>query len=282
MKFSIDRVLKNHNLDGVYYDWNVALLCYNPLHTGETANNISEGNRQEPPHAYHWDMDELIELMEWTRRRVGPDGLIVVHNTRTPMFAVENFANYVVGLEWGYKKWLNEPAKLRDLPLEWAFAGARSRGVIGYGIIDAKAPRRLHNILALESFLSGVTPWPVSPEAIALNRKLMPLGDVEQYKFEDWRNEVVYLEDDNCASAVYSRPGEAYILLGNLDAEPKKIACIMYPQKLSYPLSTIRSAEIIRGAKRVELNVSQLSGAGEIIPLPGDDMVLVHIKGNDK
>ena len=34
LKFSIDRVLKNHPLDGVYYDWNVALFCSNPLHEG--------------------------------------------------------------------------------------------------------------------------------------------------------------------------------------------------------------------------------------------------------
>ena len=27
LKFSIDRVLKDHPLDGVYFDWNVALLC---------------------------------------------------------------------------------------------------------------------------------------------------------------------------------------------------------------------------------------------------------------
>ena len=32
LKLSIDRVLKNHPLDGVYYDWNVALVCGNPLH----------------------------------------------------------------------------------------------------------------------------------------------------------------------------------------------------------------------------------------------------------
>ena len=35
LKLSIDRVLKNHPLDGVYYDWNVALFCCNPLHEGK-------------------------------------------------------------------------------------------------------------------------------------------------------------------------------------------------------------------------------------------------------
>ena len=37
LKLSIDRVLKNHPLDGVYYDWNVALFCCNPLHEGKAA-----------------------------------------------------------------------------------------------------------------------------------------------------------------------------------------------------------------------------------------------------
>ena len=44
-------------------------------------------------------MDELIELMEWTRQRVDPDGQIMVHNTMVPMFAIENFADYVVAIE---------------------------------------------------------------------------------------------------------------------------------------------------------------------------------------
>ena len=72
LKLSIDRVLKNHPLDGVYYDWNVALYCENPLHEGKAPANRPRG---------HWDMDELLDLMEWTRQRVGPDGLVIIHNT---------------------------------------------------------------------------------------------------------------------------------------------------------------------------------------------------------
>ncbi len=64
LKLSIDRVLKNSPLDGVYYDWNVALLCCNPLHEGRSGANA--------PAQGHWDIDELLNLMEWTRQRVGP------------------------------------------------------------------------------------------------------------------------------------------------------------------------------------------------------------------
>lgn len=96
LKLSIDRVLKNHQLDGVYYDWNVALYCCNGLHEGKADGSVAAG---------HWDIDELLDLMEWTRRRVGPRGLVIIHNTTTPMFVMENFADYVVANEWGYGKW---------------------------------------------------------------------------------------------------------------------------------------------------------------------------------
>ncbi|MCX6905899.1 MAG: hypothetical protein NTW03_20945, partial [Verrucomicrobia bacterium] len=168
LKISIDRVLKNHPLDGVYYDWNVALLCDNPLHEGKGTNATAAQG--------HWDMDELLDLMEWTRQRVGSNGLVIVHNTTTPMYALENFADHVVATEWGYKKWTTRAPDLEDLPLEWSLAGTRSRGVISYGTLDSNAPRRLHRVFALEALLGGVTPWPASEETFALLPLLKPLG----------------------------------------------------------------------------------------------------------
>lgn len=279
-KFSVDRVLQNHELDGVYYDWNAALLCSNPAHVAE-GSGTSAGNAGgglAPSLACHWDMDELIELMEWTRQRVGPDGLIIVHNTRVPMFVVENFANYVVGMEWGYQKWTDSAPKLQELPLEWDFAGARCRGVIGYGIIDQNAPRRLHKLLALEALLTGVAPWPASPEAIELYKILEPLGDIEQYKFEDWRNKAVTLDGEDCASAIYSSSREAYILVSNFDIEPKKATFTIDLRRLPCPLSSVSSCKIVSTDKSVNLDVGKLTGDGEEISLPPDGAVLVHIK----
>ncbi len=275
LEYSVDRVLKNHPLDGVYYDWNVALLCSNPVHVAENGKAESPAS----PYASHWDMDEFIEFMEWTRQRVGPDGLVIVHNTRVPMFAAENFANYVVGMEWGYEKWKDSAPKLSELPLEWDFVGARPRGVIGYGIIDQNAPRRLHKLLALESLLTaGVAPWPASPEAIEVCRILEPLGDIEQYRFEDWRNKAVTLEGEDCASAIYSSAREAYVLLSNFVAEPKKVLLKVNPGKLPYPLSAVGSCQVVNVDKSVDLDAGKLTGEGECIGLPPDGAILVHIK----
>ncbi|MBL7153785.1 MAG: hypothetical protein ISS79_08705, partial [Phycisphaerae bacterium] len=150
--------------------------------------------------------------------------------------------------------------------------------VIGYGIIDRNAPRRLHKLLALEALLTGVAPWPASPEAIELYKILEPSGDVEQYKFEDWRNKAVTLDGEHCASAVYSSPREAYILVGNLDVEPKKATFKINLRKLPCPLSSVSSCRIVGTDKPVNLNMGKLTGDGEEIGLPPDGAVLVHIK----
>lgn len=277
LKLSIDRVLKNHPLDGVYYDWNVALLCSNPLHDkSDRAASAKD----------HWDMDELLDLMEWTRQRVGPKGLVIIHNTTTPMFATENFADYVVATEWGYGKWTDRAPDLEKLPLEWSLAGAISRGVISYGVLDAKSPRRLHRQFALEAFLGGVAPWPASPETFELLPLLKPLGRIESYRFADWRNEAVRLSHPRCAAAVYSRPGEAYLLLANLDQAAHEVKCAVNPAKLPCPLDrSLTVAKLVANIGASEkpdtsaaLDVRQLVGDGLPLTIPGDGALMIQIR----
>lgn len=286
LKFSIDRVLKNHPLDGVYYDWNVALLCCNPRHTGAPTSPPANPEASAAPP--HWDIDELIDFMEWTRRRVGPDGLVIVHNTTTPMFVTENFADYVVANEWGYGQWKETGPDLVDLPLEWSLVGARSRGVISYGQLNSQSPRRLHRLFALEALLGGVTPWPASPETFELAAILDAIGDIESCRFADWRNPSVSTEGRRCASAVYSRPSEAFILMANLDPEPQEVKCTVRPDRLPHPLAHPTSAAIIRcnpnpaatatNSPQTPLDLEQLLGPGTRIALPADGAVLVRLR----
>ena len=82
-------------------------------------------------------------------------------------------------------------------------------------------------------------------QRIYLFKILKPLGDIEQYRFEDWRNKAVSLVGDNCTSAVYYRPGESYILLANFDPEPKKVTCTVKPRNLPYSLSSVGAGAIL-------------------------------------
>ena len=273
-----DTVLKNHKLDGVYFDWNVALFCNNPLHVGKSSNGVSgqTGTLALSPTG-HWDMDELLDLMEWTRERVGPKGLIFVHNTMVPMFATENFADRVVGMEWGYGRLSRSVPPMQEMPLEWTFAGARSRGVIGYGSIDQSAPARIRKVFALEALFAGVAPWPASEEAIALDKILVALGDLTNYKFEDWRNRAITLDNPDCISAVYSRGGEAWILLGNTSPEPRQVRLRISPGNLPVPLPSLGSVQRIEGGSTSSLDASRAGNEGESIRIPADGAVLLRI-----
>jgi hypothetical protein len=279
LKMSIDRVLKNHPLDGVYYDWNVSLYCCNPLHE-VSRPGVAEAQG-------HWDMDELLDLMEWTRLRVGPDGLVIIHNTTTPMFATENFADCVVATEWGYATWSDDAPPLADLPLEWSLVGSRRRGVISYGVLKPESPARLHRLFAIEALVAGVTPWPAGEDACELSKRLNVLGDFAAYRFRDWRNEAVSLSDPQTASAIYGRTGEAFILLANLDSRRRTVTCALRPDKLPVPLAEVHSATCVTfagsagaltGNTEVALDVRRIVGDGVEVELPGDDVVLLHIK----
>jgi hypothetical protein len=281
-KFSVDRVLKNHKFDGVYYDWNFAMYCNNSLHVGKTSNGVSTerglGALALSPTG-HWDIDELIQLMEWTRERVGPDGLVLIHNTLTPMFATENFANFVVGMESVYNRLSISMPKPQDLPLEWNFAGARSRAVIVYGTISRGAPKRLLLDYALTALLTAVSPWPPMDEYIEFVKILKPLGDFEKYKFEDWRNRAVKLDNHACLSAVYSHPGEAFILIANLEPDQNKVTCIINSSNLPYPLSSISLAEVLtRQGVSIKLNPAILKAKGEFITIPANDLIMLHLR----
>jgi hypothetical protein len=277
LKASVDRVLAHHALDGVYYDWNVALLCCNPRHEKLKARQSAAG---------HWDIDELLDLMEWTRRRVGPGGLVIIHNTTTPMFATENFADHVASNEWGYGRWSGQGPELEQLPLEWALVGARPRGVISYNQL-AEASPSLHRLFALESLLSGATPWLADRETFELFPVLKPIGSLEECRFADWRNQAVSLGGARSGSAIYSRPGECWLVVGNLHDSVQEIRCLLHPDKLPYPLSSVTTAALlpfhnsINGSDKtapLPLDIQQLVGSGVTLTIPPEGAVLVHVR----
>lgn len=83
---SIEKVLDNHAFNGLYFDWCMGLECIHPHHNG--------GRR-------HWDNDLLLNLLEWSRNRIG-SGRLYLHLTNVPNFALENMADMVLTEESEY------------------------------------------------------------------------------------------------------------------------------------------------------------------------------------
>jgi len=69
-KKTIDKTLRNHDFDGIYYDWCAPMPCLHPGHRDGVA---------------HWSVEEFIRLLEWTRERVGPAGEMYLHLTDVPL-----------------------------------------------------------------------------------------------------------------------------------------------------------------------------------------------------
>jgi hypothetical protein len=219
----VDTVLSHHDLDGTYYDFNVALYCHNAAHEDLPPVSPGMGDWAHSP-AGHWDIDELMDLMDWTRRRVGPDGLMIVHNTMVPMAAAENYADYVVTMEWGYSKLITDAPALGDLPLEWSFMGSRSRGIIGSGSLSSDTPERLHRQLTLRCLLTGVAPWPARDLDCEMFAPLMR-HDLTGCRFEDWRNGIARLDVPGTATAVYRRADRLIVLAGELTGQGRTATC---------------------------------------------------------
>lgn len=278
-KLCVDRVLKHYPFDGVYYDWNQPLYCNNALHMGKISNGVPPGvGSYAISPTGHWDVDELLELMEWTRERVGPTGLILVHNTMNPMLAVENFVNGVCTMEWGYGKISSSMPKPQDLPLEWNMVGSRSRAVIEYGSLERNAPSQVHQLFYLTALITGVATWPASPEALEVFKLLKPLGDLSQYQFEDWQNTVVGMDNADCYSAFYSRENEAWIVLANLGARTATVTCVVHCQQLSHPLAKVESATLHIQGKQSNLDRDALVHSGQKITLPAATASLIHLR----
>ncbi len=272
----IDQVLSHHELDGTYYDWNVALYCHNtrhvPGHEGDGLKPGVGGWAFSP--AGHWDMDELLDLVAWTRERVGPEGLMILHNTMVPMAATENYADSIVAMEWGYARLASGAPAIEDLPLEWSFMGHRSRGVISYGCLEEGAPERVHRQMTMRSLLTGVTPWTADDLAMEM---FAPLAnrDLSGFRFADPRSAPIGAGGRATAAAMYHSPEEALVLVGNLAPKARSMRCRMDVRR-----SDLVAAEryLVRTAgTEIALSAAELRGKGFEVQVNGDGVGVASI-----
>jgi hypothetical protein len=180
-------------------------------------------------------------------------------------------------MEWGYGPLVDGMPGPQELPLEWNFAGARSRADIEYGSLDEGASPRIRRLFYLTTLMTGTAPWPASEEAAQLFQILKPLGSLERFQFQDWRNRAVSLGGDDFLSAIYSRPGEAFILLANLRPTARDAVCRIDPSAFQNPIASAGSAAFLDKEKATPIEVENLIGRGEKILLPADGVRLLHL-----
>jgi|GEM_PF-865366 len=209
-KRTIDTVLDRHAFDGVYYDWTQALPCLNPAH-GLGA---------------HWDVEEFIDFLEWTRARVGPEGVVYLHMSWTPFIVAENLASVVLTFEEG-----EGPAKVAPdiLPAHAQFMKTCPRVVLTRDA-SHRDPRRF----LLLCLLNHVGPDAGTPEALAVMRATRGIDFTRYRAFEDLRTRAVRARSRAVRCAVYWNAREALVLLANLSDAPRPGGWRLSPARLGW------------------------------------------------
>jgi len=189
LKRNIDTVLSKHDFSGIYFDWTLAMPCL---------------DRRHRPYA-HWDIEGFIDVLQWTRSRIGPEGILYLHMSCEPFIMAENMATAVL---------MNEhaaPAKpcpellppngesLRNTSLLALWCGSPSSD-------DAKR-NALHALLGN----AGITPEPTA---------LLPawgrLPDLTRYRhFRGQTASPVRRPGGEAGSAVWWNEDEALVILAN-------------------------------------------------------------------
>ena len=282
----VETVLSHHKLDGVYYDWNQAIFCNNPAHGGRQAPAGAPGGQDglfadlgDSPVA-HWDIDELVELMEWTRKRVGPDGMVIIHNTMNPCMAAENFADFVLGMEWGSGQLSDGVPALEELPFEWSFVGARPRGVITGGCVVRHAPEAIYRQRNLQCLLTGVNPWRASDLDLEMLGPLATI-DLRQFRFLDWRRGAVDCGVPDVVGAVYDSPASAIVVLANFAAAGTKVRMKLCQAALSLRGGDSFRVKDLRSGKVEPLTSPLLFEEGWEVEIPALSGIFLQIQTSE-
>ena len=77
---TIIQVLENHPFDGIYFDWCMALECFNDEHCGY----------------WHWDNSEFVKLLTEVRQHCGDRSEFYLHTSNVPSMISENIATQLL------------------------------------------------------------------------------------------------------------------------------------------------------------------------------------------
>jgi hypothetical protein len=208
-KKTIDVVLKNHDFDGIYYDWTMAMPCLNKGHH---------------PRA-HWDVEAFIDLLEWTRERVGPDGVMYLHMSAVPFAIAQNLANDILTFE--------EFSPLKVNPDMFPAASQYMKTCME-GVIPMAEGGKQPKLFALCALLNHVSPEFHDPGILKFLTKVRTIDFTRFKKFENHRTQAVRTSKPGIRAAIYWNEEEAMVLLANLTPERQPFSWKLDPRRLGW------------------------------------------------
>jgi hypothetical protein len=218
LKKYVREVIESYGFDGAYYDGLSPRYCDHPEHDGGKV---------------HSSMDEMIDLVRYTRELVGDDGLVILHNTSNAYIGLENYCNSGLSMEdvCGYANFTKEVPSNGSFGEVFRYGNhiariacyytALCKGTPDYDMELQKFVTRAH----LEGIHFYTVPYysafkhQAVPESyLAVFKELDKLGYENLRFYSTLQPQPVTVSNGNVRSALYVTLEKALLLLGNADS----------------------------------------------------------------
>ena len=218
LKKYVREVIESYGFDGAYYDGLSPRYCDHPEHDGGKV---------------HSSIDEMIDLVRYTRELVGDDGLVILHNTSNAYIGLENYCNSGLSMEdvCGYANFTKEVPSNGSFGEVFRYGNhiariacyytALCKGTPDYDMELQKFVTRAH----LEGIHFYTVPYysafkhQAVPESyLAVFKELDKLGYENLRFYSTLQPQPVTVSNGNVRSALYVTPEKALLLLGNADS----------------------------------------------------------------
>ncbi len=217
-KKDVETAYRELGFDGIYYDWVWGMPCNNKNHNARL----------------HLGTDGIVDFLAWTRRLIGPEGILVLHlYGQMPSISLENYADLVVNMEEYSDS--DKMMKMADVPLVTYLAESIPRSPCPSYRKERGLELNQNNIAHL--VLLGMFPWsdPAGEdykETLKLFRAFLPYR-LEDFQLHDALTHSVKTGWEDVYGAVYASPEQALIILSNTTDQPRKnVVWRIAPEKL--------------------------------------------------
>ncbi|MCP5116075.1 MAG: hypothetical protein GY953_35055, partial [bacterium] len=264
-KSDVERAYRELGFDGIYYDWVIAIPCNHPRHRP----------------GLHLGTDGVIDLLGWTRRLIGADGVMILHSSGWwPSITFENFGDLIVNLE--------DLSRAENLlrPDQVLITG-----VLGESIPRSPCPsyrtdrareRTQANIASL--VVLGLFPHSGSSRSEAYEQTLELFRRFKPYRLEDYRlhdglSGAVQTGWNDVFGAVYGSPEQALVVLSNVSSrERKNVVWRVSPEMLGIGSpAKVQVKDTVSGQTQI-VSLEELTNGALVTGLEGYEYRLFEIQ----
>jgi len=208
LKSYIKKVITTLGFDGAYFDGISSAYC----------NNLRHADWE------HTTVDGMIELVEYTRELVGKEGIIVTHQTASPYICVENLVDISVIMEdvSGYPSFQKGTPELDCFTPYCDFVNVAHKAICAYTALRPGCPEDEIKKMMVRCAVKGLSFYSNQHYPYWREISLRLAGrDMSEYKFEDYRKNLVVIDNPKVKGALYKSTDEIIVVLGNTES-PKE------------------------------------------------------------